>query len=273
MHNGVIARRKLPLRYVAIVLGPGCLPDFLRVVRGGNFLGGNVTIPYKEEAAALADERSEAVEFCGAANVLRARRGRIRAENTDGPGLLDALAGQGWGRRFRRVVLLGAGGSARGIAYALGGAGTRELIVLNRNPERAARMAQTLSPRFPLMEVRAGELSPGRMRREFPGTDLIVQSTSVGLTAEWKDFPVGDVKEGTRVADIVYRRGGTALVRALRRRGVPAMDGLPMLACQAARSFAVWTGEKVPAGEFLFFARRALAAGGRRALDRSGKDS
>lgn len=260
MHNGVIARRKLPLRYVAIDLAPGRLPDFLRVVRGGNFLGGNVTIPFKEEAASLADERSEAVAFCAAANVLRARRGRIRAENSDGPGLLDALAGLGWGRRFRRVVLLGAGGSARGIAYALGSAGTRKLIVLNRNPERAERLGETLSPRFPAMEIAAGELTRRRMRREFPGTDLIVQSTSLGLTAEWHDFPVEDIKEGTKVADIVYRKGGTALVRALRRRGVPAVDGLPMLACQAARSFAAWTGRKVPAEEFLFFARRALAA-------------
>ncbi len=262
MHNAAIARRGLPLRYVAIELAREALPDFFRVVRSSNILGGNVTIPYKEEAALLADTRSDAVRFCGAANVLHVRKGKLRAENSDGPGLLDALASQGWGTRFRRVLLLGAGGAARGIGYELGLRGTRELVVLNRDVERAERLAASLSARFPRMELSAGELTRPGMLREFSGTDLIVQSTSLGLTAEWKDFPVDGVKAGTRVADIVYRRGGTALVRALRRRGVPAVDGLPMLASQAARSFTVWTGIRVPAEEFLGTARRGRIPGG-----------
>ena len=92
MHNGVIARLGLPLHYVPLDLPPGHLRRFLRIVRAGNFLGGNVTIPYKEEAAALADTRSEAVEACGAANTLVVREGKLHAENTDGQGFLDALA-------------------------------------------------------------------------------------------------------------------------------------------------------------------------------------
>ena len=105
MHNGVIARLGLPLRYVPVDLPPGHLRGFLRIVRVANFLGGNVTIPYKEEAAALADTRSEAVEACGAANTLVVRKGKLHAENTDGAGFLDALEACGWGRRFRRAVL------------------------------------------------------------------------------------------------------------------------------------------------------------------------
>ena len=269
MHNGVIARRKLPLRYVAVELSPAALPGFLRVVRSANFLGGNVTIPFKEEAAALADERSDAVRFCGAANLLRVRNGRILAGNTDGPGFLDALAEQGWGRRFRRVLLLGAGGSARGIAYSLARAGTREMAILNRNPLRADRVAETLSSVFPRMKLSTGGLSRRSILREFPETDLVVQATSLGMRREWSIFPVEGVKAGTKVADIVYRSGGTALVRALRRRRIPAVDGLPMLACQAARSFAAWTGKRIGAGEFLAFARAALSAkGGGLALDR-----
>jgi len=114
MHNGVIARLGLPLYYFPVDLPPGRLGPFLQVVREANFLGGNVTIPHKEDAAALADTRSEAVEACGAANTLVARGGRLHAENTDGAGFLDALEGRGWGRRFPRVVLLGAGGAAGG---------------------------------------------------------------------------------------------------------------------------------------------------------------
>jgi len=258
MHNGVIGRLGLPLRYVGVDLPSGFLPDFLRVVRAGNFLGGNVTIPFKEEAAALADDRSEAVAACGAANVIRVTRGRLVAENTDGPGFLDAVQGAGWGRRFRRVVILGAGGSARGIAYELCRSGAREMAILNRNPSRAESFARALSPRFPGTSISAGELKPAGMVEAFRGADLIVQCTSLGLSGEWENFPVGGVEKTTRFADIVYWKGGTPLVRLLRRRGIPAIDGLAMLAHQAGRSFTLWTGKKVPAGEFLSIAEKQL---------------
>ncbi len=260
MHNGVIRRRGLPLRYVAVDLAPARLADFLRVVREANVVGGNVTIPFKEEAAALSDVRSEAVASCGAANVLCVRDGRLHAENTDGPGFLDALAGAGWGSRFRRVVLLGAGGSARGIAYALARSGTREMVVLNRSRGRARNVVRALAKRFPRLAIAHGDLIPARIKEEFKGTDLIVQCTSLGLHGVWADFPAEAIEKSTRFADIVYRRGGTALVREVKKRGVQAIDGLPMLAHQAARSFALWTGRSVPADEFLSLARRALKA-------------
>lgn len=259
MHNGVISSRNLPLRYEAFDLSPGELPDFFRVIRGGNFLGGNVTIPYKEEAAAVADGMSEAVRVSGAANVLCVRSGRLFADNTDGRGLLAALAGAGWGRRFPRVILLGAGGSARGIGYELARAGTRELVILNRTPSRAHAVAELLSRKFPRTAVSAGELDPREMARNFSGADLVVQCTSLGLTSKWRSFPVEALKKETRFVDIVYQKGGTSLVRALRRRGVPAMDGLPMLAHQAALSFAAWTEIKVEGEEFLEIALKELA--------------
>jgi shikimate dehydrogenase len=258
MHNEIIARLGLALYYVPVDLPPGSLGTFLQVVREANFLGGNVTIPHKEEAARLADTRSEAVEACGAANTLVARGGRIHAENTDGAGFLDALDAQGWGRRFPRAVLLGAGGAARGIAWALGKAGSRRIDVLNRDPRRARELAGALSARLPRVSFSAGDLRPATLRESFRGADLIVQCTSLGLHGEWKDFPIKDVQNRARFADIVYRAGGTALVRRLRARGVPAVDGLPMLAHQAARSFALWTGRKIPGEAFLAVANRAL---------------
>jgi shikimate dehydrogenase len=258
MHNGIIARLGLPLYYVPVDLPPGRLGIFLQVVREANFLGGNVTIPHKEEAAGLADTRSEAVEACGAANTLVARGGRVHAENTDGAGFLDALEGAGWGRRFPRVVLLGAGGAARGIAWSLGKAGTRRIDVLNRNSRRAVDLAGALSPRLPRVSFSAGDLRQATLRETFRGADLIVQCTPLGLRGEWEDFPIKDVEKTSRFADIVYRAGGTALVRRLRARGVPAVDGLPMLAHQAARSFALWTGRKIRGETFLAVAEKVL---------------
>ena len=257
MHNGIIARLGLPLHYVPVDLPPGHLRGFLRIVRAGNFLGGNVTIPYKEEAAALADTRSEAVEICGATNTLVVREGKLHAENTDGAGFLDALEAAGWGHRFRRVVLLGAGGAARGIAFALGRAGAREVILLNRHPHRAERVARLLSGQYPAVVFAGGDLRPRTLREEFRGADLIVQCTSLGLRGEWENFPIKDVQKSSRFADIVYRAGGTDLVRRLRARGVKTVGGLPMLAFQAARSFALWTGRDVPGEVFRKLAIKA----------------
>jgi shikimate dehydrogenase len=258
MHNGVIGRLGLPLHYVPVDLPPGHLRGFLRVVRAGNFLGGNVTIPYKEEAAALADTRSEAVQVCGAANTLVVRTGKLHAENTDGPGFLDALEAAGWGRRHRRVVLLGAGGAARGIAFALGKAGAREIVLLNRHPRRAERVARLLSARLPAAVFSAGDLRAETLREEFRGADLIVQCTSLGLRGEWENFPIKDVQKSSGFADIVYRAGGTELVRRLRARGIRTVGGLPMLAFQAARSFSLWTGRDVPGETFRKLAEKAL---------------
>ncbi|HEU4949473.1 MAG TPA: hypothetical protein VFT11_01810, partial [Candidatus Deferrimicrobiaceae bacterium] len=175
MHNGVIARLGLSLLYVPVDLLPGHLRGFLQVVRAGNFLGGNVTIPYKEEAAALADTRTEAVEVCGAANTLVVRDRKLHAENTDGDGFLDAVEGQGWGRRFHRVVLLGAGGAARGIAFSLGKAGAREIVLLNRHPRRAEQVARLLSRRYPATVFAGADLRPPTLREAFGGAELIVQ--------------------------------------------------------------------------------------------------
>lgn len=258
MHNRVFTRLGLPCRYVGVDLLPGALPDFFRVVRAGNFAGGNVTIPYKEEAALLADERSEAVSACGAANVIRVRRGRLFADNTDGRGFLDAVQAAGWGNRFRRVVVLGAGGSARGIVYELCRSGSREIAILNRHPSRAEAIARALSPKFPSTSISAGELEREKMIEEFRGANLIVQCTSLGLSGDWKRFPYDGIEKTSRFADIVYRQGGTPLVRRLSTKGVPAIDGLGMLAHQAARSFFLWTGIKVPAKEFLLVAKKQL---------------
>ncbi len=258
MHGSVIRRRSLPLRYVGIEISPDRFEDFLGVVRSANFLGGNVTIPFKGRAAEAADGRSEAVAVCGAANVLTVREGRLLADNTDGDGFLDAAAAAGWGRIFPRVVILGAGGAARGIAFALMLAGAREIVILNRDTGKSSRMAGDLGGRVRGVSIRTAPLDRASMLQSFPGAALIVQCTSLGLSAEWEDFPIKAVEKTTRFADIVYVPGGTPLVRALRRRGIDTMDGLPMLAFQAARSFALWTGIVVPGAEYLAAARRAV---------------
>ena len=256
MHNGVISRLGLPLAYVPVDLPEKRLRGFLRIVREANFLGGNVTIPFKEKAAALCDVRSETVEACGAANTIVVKDGKLFAENTDGEGFLDALEMQGWGR-LPNVVLLGAGGAARGIAFAMGAAGARRIVLLNRSLKRAEEVSRSLSPRFPLTSFSTGGLDPGTLTEAFRDADLIVQCTPLGLIGEWSDFPHKAVKKNSCFADLVYQAGETCLVRTLRARGVPSIGGLAMLACQAARSFKLWTGREAKE-LFCCFANKSL---------------
>ena len=217
-----------------------------------------MTIPFKEEAARLSDARSDVVEACGAANTLIVRDGKLLAENTDGEGFMDALDMKGWGRRHSNVVLIGAGGAARGIAFALGKAGARRIVILNRSLRRADEVARILSSCFPSTRFSTGGIDPGSLEEAFGDADLIVQCTPLGQIEEWGGFPYKAVKKSTRFADLVYRTEGTSIVQMLRACGVSSMDGLPMLACQAARSFTLWTGKEISGEQFLTFADKSL---------------
>jgi shikimate dehydrogenase len=214
-------------RYQLLPVPPELFTETARALGAAGFRGANVTIPHKEAALALADEASPAARAIGAANTLTYREdGTIHAENTDAPGLLDAL---GDAPRASAVVL-GAGGSARAVVWALRDAGA-DVRVWNRTPERAAALGvEVLPPAGPL-----------------PPADLLVNCTSVGLgdpSTTFKDLPVSPDAIGTytTVVDLVYRPGGTALELAARERGVTVVDGLEILVRQGARSFAAWTG-------------------------------
>ena len=204
-------------RYQRLPVPPELFAETVRALPALGFRGANVTIPHKEAAAALADERSAAVEAIGAANTLTfdAGTGRIRADNTDAPGLLAALPDD---PRGRTALVLGAGGSARAVVHALREAGA-DVAVWNRTPERALALG------VPVVAT------PGP-------ADLLVNCTSVGLD-DPDALPAGvDPRTYPLVVDLVYRAGRTRLVREAPR----AVDGLEVLVQQGARSFTVWCG-------------------------------
>jgi len=217
-------------RYQKLPVPPDLLAETLDALPRSGFVGANVTVPHKEPALVLADEASDTANGVGAANTLVFKAdGTMAAENTDVGGLLAALPVPPEGKR---VLVLGAGGSARAAVYALALAGASEISVLNRTHARAVELAGALDARA----VGAAGAA-----------DVLVNCTSVGLD-DVDAMPVdtdllGDVGA---VVDLVYRPGGTALVRAARERGLPCADGLEILVQQGARSFAIWTGREAP---------------------------
>jgi shikimate dehydrogenase len=224
-------------RYQRLPVPPELLVETTRSLAQVGFAGANVTIPHKRAALALADEASTAARAIGAANTLTfAPGGTIAAENTDAPGLLAAL---GCSPRGMSALVLGAGGSARAVVWALLEAGADEVSVWNRTPRRAAELARELGAR-----------QVERLER----ADLLVNCTSVGLERSASEveelnqieLTFDQVGEYSYVVDMVYRRGSTALLSAARKHGARTLDGLEILVAQGALSFELWTGRKAP---------------------------
>jgi shikimate dehydrogenase len=220
-------------RYQLLPVPPERFDETVRALTGAGFRGANVTIPHKEAALALADECSDAARAIGAANTLELRPdGSIRASNTDAPGLLAATEG----RPRRSAVVLGAGGSARAVVWALRSAGA-EVAIWNRSAERARQLAAELEA-IPVDEL--------------PETaDVLVNCTAVGLSdpsTTFSSLPLrpDDLCGYATVVDLVYRPGGTPLIEAAQQRGAATVDGLEILVHQGALSFATWTGREAP---------------------------
>ncbi len=230
--------RAAGLAYQRLPVPPELLAETLRALPAAGFAGVNVTIPHKQAAAALADTRTAAVDEIGAANTLTfGPGGAIDAANTDAPGLLAAIAQAGGAVAGRTALVLGAGGSARAAVWALRGAGAR-VAVWNRTAERARLLARELG----VEAVPAPTVA-----------DVLVNCTSVGLADPGAMPPVAPAAYGL-VVDLVYRDGGTRLVREAPR----AVDGLEVLVQQGALSFTRWTGRPAPVAAM----RAAAAAGG-----------
>lgn len=213
--------------------------DVKRTMRGLN-----VTIPFKEEALSLADRRSPQAVRAGAANLLLlSEDGWIAADNTDGIGLLAAFAEQApkFDPRGSTVVILGAGGAARGAAAALADAGA-EVRLVNRTRGRAEAIAAALG----------GEVSAygwDELVTACSGADALVNATSLGLQGgEALSFDLALLPQQTVVMDMVYRPLWTPLLRQAQESGRPTVDGLAMLIGQAIPSFEAFYRVPIPEG-------------------------
>jgi shikimate dehydrogenase len=233
MHNAALAAVGLEgWRYQQLPLPPELFAEAVRALPGVGFAGINVTIPHKEAALAVADDATTTARAIGAANTLTfGPDGAVHADNTDAPGLIAALGDE----RPRSAVVLGAGGSARAVVFALAQIGV-SVKVWNRTTERARSLA--------------GEFGAEAVQ-DLPPADLLVNCTSVGLAdplSTFKDLPLRADALGAYacVVDLVYRAGGTGLLREAKRTGSRAIDGVEILVRQGALSFERWTGRAAP---------------------------
>jgi len=235
MHRAALAALGLAdWSYQHLPAPPELFADVVAGLPGAGFHGANVTIPHKEAALALATAPTARARAIGAANTLTfGPDGEVAADNTDAPGLLNALGSNVEGRR---VVVLGAGGSARAAVHALHTGGA-DVQVWNRTPERARALVRDLG---------------GRAVDRLEAADLLVNCTAAGLrdqaeTFKYLPLEADEVGHFAVVIDLVYSGfDDTALITAAKERGSATVDGLEILVHQGALSFTSWTGRAAP---------------------------
>jgi shikimate dehydrogenase len=231
------------IRYDA-VLSP--LDEFASVVAkfaGSGGKGANVTLPFKEEAFALASELTERARSARAVNTLTFRGSAIAGDNTDGCGLVrDLKSNLEFTIRARRVLLLGAGGAARGVLLPLVTEQPSAIVIANRTIAKARDLATSLQHAGTDSAVSAC----GYDDLAGEAFDLVINATSTGLTDTPLALPKGLYRPGALAYDLVYGRA-TAFMRQARGDGAASTsDGLGMLVEQAAESFFLWRGVRPP---------------------------
>ncbi len=235
MQNAALAELGLgdAWSYEAIEVGPDAFEARVGAMEAEGFAGANVTVPHKGAALSLADELSETAREIGAANTLIFAAGEVRAENTDADGLLRALPASPAGKR---ALVLGAGGAARAVVWALAREGA-EVAVWNRTELRSRHLCEELG----------GEPTTDPDQSTY---ELIVNSTAVGLAGEdpFAELPlrIDGFSAGQTVVDMVYGSEPTALLGAAETAGAAVVDGVEVLVQQGALSLQIWTGRPAP---------------------------
>lgn len=224
-------------RYDRIAVPPEDIGRFLADLPKSDLVGCNVTVPHKEAAFAAAERLDDIALAIGAVNTLWVEDGRLNATNTDGPGFLANLDDTvpGWSAKPGAALVLGAGGAARAVVWALVDRGFAVRIA-NRTPERAADLARRFGPDVSAYALEAA----AALATE---ATIVVNTTTLGMAgSDPLPLDMDKLRPGTIAADIVYTPLMTPFLVAARDRGLPIVDGLGMLLHQAVVGFSRWFG-------------------------------
>jgi shikimate dehydrogenase len=269
MHNAAFGALGLPWEYRLMPTTPSGLGRAVRELKGSVWRGANVTIPYKESVIRHLDRLSPEAGVIGAVNTIVARDGRCTGHNTDATGFMRALGDQGFQPRGKSALVLGAGGAARAVVYALAQEGS-EVVICNRTPERAEALAVSYGrdgvPSRPVVRP----LRDSVLEEEIGRCQLLVNATSVGMTPYDRLSPWPEnvpIPPGIVVFDLVYAPVETRLLQQARAAGAQSIDGLQMLIYQGVESFRLWTGMS-PSREVMYDAVVAALHRDRRGEER-----
>ncbi len=260
MHQAAFNRLGLPVEYRAWEVKPAELATFVAGLRGGGWLGVNVTIPHKQAILPLLDILSPEAAAVGAVNTVVVADGKLTGHNTDVAGFLAGLP-PGTDLRGGQALIIGAGGAAAAVVFGLLGLGLAEIGVFNRHPERAESLAARFAGRNPAGRVRV--VRQDEVCAYARQCVLVVNCTPVGTAgmplAGQLPLAPDCLAPGSFAYDLVYNPPETPWLRAARDRGARPISGLTMLVYQGAAAFRLWTGREAPVDVMFEAAQRALS--------------
>ncbi|MGI9357286.1 MAG: shikimate dehydrogenase [Rhizobiaceae bacterium] len=238
IHNHWLAQHGIEGRYEKRPCEPDDFTSFISNFQNEGFVGGNVTLPFKERTFGLADEVDDVAVAIGAANTVWHENGKVHATNTDVFGFLTNLDQQvsGWdapGKQSRGALVLGAGGASRAIIYGLLERGFDNIVIANRTVSKAQILARTFGQKCLAVDISA-------LSEENLETALIVNTTSVGMGDGQLPIDPTRFADDTVINDIVYTPLMTPLLTTAKEAGMPIADGLGMLLHQAVPGFERW---------------------------------
>lgn len=245
MHNAAFKALQLDCVYVAFQISPATLADAVRGIRALGIKGVNITIPHKQAIIRELDQVFGDSVQSGSVNTIINRNGKLLGTSTDGTGLIRSLReGGNFDPEGKRVLLLGAGGSAQAVIYSLIKAGIASLTVVNRDFKKVIALQEKVRKdnRFSLTARELSQLG----NLDFSRFDLVINTTSVGLREERSLIPPANLHPGLFVYDLVYRPGGTRLSIEAAAAGCRVLTGLSLLLFQGAESFRLWFETEPP---------------------------
>ena len=247
IHNA--AFRKLGLNFVYLAFRVEAIGDAIKGFRAlGNFRGASVTIPHKVAAVPFLDSIEPTARHIGAINTIVAVGGILTGYNTDATGALRALREGGVALNGQRVVMLGSGGAARAIAFALGTEpGIEHLTILGIDEQERAALAQDLRSKTG-MTVQESPLDDGMLQKILPDAHVLIHCTPQGMSPKVREtsVPATLLHAGLTVMDIVYTPRDTRLLKDAKVAGCRVIPGLEMFLHQASAQFELWTNQAAP---------------------------
>ncbi len=253
MQNAALENCGLDLRYAAFRIAPNELKEVLELLQQLDFVGVNLTVPHKIAALSLVDEVEELAHRIGAINTIAFRAGKSLGWNTDGPGFARAIRDEfSVDLRDLRVLLLGAGGAARALAWQCAFENCERLVLVNRTFEKAQALARELGSYFsgpsvlgPEARLEAVPWNEAALGQQIARIDLVVNATTLGLRqSDPPVLPYSLLAPHLMIYDLIYRK--TAFLAAAQQVGARGGNGLTMLLHQGALAFELWFDRSAP---------------------------
>ncbi len=256
IHSAFAQSTAQDLSYEAMAIEEGCFEASVESFLAGDGKGLNITIPFKQEAWALAQVRSPRAELAGAVNTLyRDEEGRLCGDNTDGVGMVrDIVRNHGGTIKGKKVLILGAGGAVRGVLQPVLEQEPKQLVIANRTASKAVELAELVAD--------LGSVSGcGFETLDGQCFDLVINGTAASLQGEVPPLPEGILSENAWCYDMMYAASPTAFCLWATNNGAQkSIDGLGMLVEQAAQSFQIWRGVEPDSQAVIKSIRNALTA-------------